>query len=429
MPTAQVPPPSIAPEQSQHQGELGIGHAMISTETRARSIVTERRAFHTRPHDTCRRLDAFQGFSRLAPPQDRLTSRRRLTRRTRMKIWLPYIRGGSGVDVFTNLLAHGLRAQGVEAVTQALPHALQYAPHLLRALRPPQGTEVIVTNSWNGFAFPRAGVKLVVIEHHCIFDPIYTPYRSKAQGIFHDLLVRRFEQASFDHADLVIAVSRYTAQATAKVFSNVNPLVILNGVDTDFFSPGDKRGKAPDQVFRMLFVGNLTERKGADLLAPIMRELGPGFKLHYTGGLRTKRATPPAPNMFATGHLSNEALRQAYRDADALLFPTRLEGFGYAAAEAMSCGTPVIASDVSAIPEVVDHGVTGLLCPVNDVPAFIQAAKRLKQDPAQLAAMGTNAREAATDRFNLDVMARIYTDVFSNLRQQLADKSTPRQSL
>jgi len=68
MPTAQVLPTSIAPEQSQHQGELGIGHAMISTETRARLIVTERRAFHTRPHDTCRRLGAFQGFSRLAPP-------------------------------------------------------------------------------------------------------------------------------------------------------------------------------------------------------------------------------------------------------------------------------------------------------------------------------------------------------------------------
>jgi starch synthase len=333
-----------------------------------------------------------------------------------MKIWLPYIRGGSGVDVYTNLLAQGLRAQGAEAITQALPHALQYAPHLLRALRPPQGTKVIVTNCWNGFAFRRTGAKLVVIEHHCIFDPAYTPYRSRAQGIFHDLLVHRFEQASFDHADLVIAVSRYTANATAKAFPGVTPLTILNGIDTDFFCPGDRRRRTSGEIFRLLFVGNLTERKGADLLAPIMRELGSGFELHYTGGLRTKHVKPPTPNMHATGRLSNEALRQAYRDADALLFPTRLEGFGYAAAEAMSCGTPVIASNASAIPEVVDHGVTGLLCPVDDVQAFIKAAKTLKQDEALHNLMGTQARNSAAQRFRLAAMSEAYASELAALK-------------
>lgn len=338
-----------------------------------------------------------------------------------MKIWLPYIVGGSGVDVFTKLLARGLRERGLEVVAQGIPHGFQYAPMILRALRAPQGTDIIIGNSWNAFAFRRSGARLFVIEHHCIFDEAYTPYRSNAQAIFHDTLVRRFERASFNHGDTVIAVSQYTANATAKCFPGVKPRVILNGIDTAFFCPAEKPERNDDQPFRLLFVGNWTERKGADLIAPIMRALGPGFELRYTSGLRTKDSEAVVQNMQATGHLTNQQLRQAYQEADALLFPTRLEGFGYAAAEAMACGTPVITTNCSALPELVQHNETGILCSLDDVRAFAEAARTLKNSPQRLEAQGKAARQRAITNLSL---ARMTDQYIEALQRTIANPSS-----
>jgi glycosyltransferase involved in cell wall biosynthesis len=198
--------------------------------------------------------------------------------------------------------------------------------------------------------------------------------------------------------------------------SNIGPRsIILNGIDTDFFCPADGDTRDDERAFRLLFVGNLTERKGADLLEPIMRKLGPGFELHYTLGLRTKDPLSTAPNMHPMGRLSAEELRQAYRDADALLFPTRLEGFGYAAAEAIACGTPVIATDCSAVPEVVQSGHTGVLCAADDIDGFARAAKMLSSDPALLHEMGQNARADALDRFSLTRMSAEYDQLLGTL--------------
>jgi alpha-maltose-1-phosphate synthase len=335
-----------------------------------------------------------------------------------MRVWLPYIRGGSGTDVFTHRLGGALRAQGLDVTLQPLPHALQYAPWVLRALNPPPRTDIILANSWNGFAFSRPHTKLIVIEHHCVFDPAYIPYRSHAQGIFHALMVKRFERASFDVADLTIAVSHYTAQMLAKVFSRSRPDVIHNGVDTEFFCPRHQTMPPRDTnaPFRLFFVGNFTERKGADLLAPIMKELGPGFQLGCRAGLRTKTVPALAPNMhIIDAQLSLPQLRDAYRDADALLFPTRLEGFGYAAAEAMACGIPVIATNGSSLPEVVSHGRSGILCAIDDIRAFAAAARQLAENPPLRARMAQNARAEAVTHFSIATMGEAYSKMLARL--------------
>lgn len=331
-----------------------------------------------------------------------------------MKVWLPYIRGGSGTDVFTQILARGLRENGIQVLLQTLAHNYQYAPWLLRRVLCPRGTDVVLTNSWNGFAFRRPSVRLVVVEHHCIFDPAYKPYRSFAQAVFHEGFIRRFELASFRAADAVVAVSAYTARMVEALFPGVRPSVILNGIDTDFFCPDRApRPRMPGEPFRLLFVGNLTERKGADLLPAIMSSLGQGFELRYTAGLRTRNTFPNVPNMQPTGRLTREGLRQAYRDADALLFPTRLEGFGYAAAEAMACGVPVVSTNGSAIPEVVEHGVDGLLCEQDDVAGFVRAVQTLAADPDRARKMGQAGRAAAVRRFGLNRMVSDYVGVLA----------------
>jgi glycosyltransferase involved in cell wall biosynthesis len=333
-----------------------------------------------------------------------------------MKIWLPYIIGGSGVDVFTRLLARGLREHGLDVVEQGIPHSFQYAPMLLRALSPPANTDVIITNSWNGFAFRRRNSKLVVIEHLCVFDPAFTPYRSFAQGLFHDTLVRRFEKASFDAADAVVSVSDYTGARVADAFPGIHPITIHNGIDTTFFSPApESSSQYPGRPFRIVFVGNTIRRKGADLLLPIMDQLGNGFELHYTDGLRVKKASMPHPNITALGKVTHAQVRDVYRSADVLLFPTRLEGFGYAAAEAMACGIPVVATHSSSLPEIVEHNKTGLLCRQDDIKNFADAIRRLADDPALRSTLGAQGRRRAIERFDIKQMLSRYIDLCNGL--------------
>ncbi|MGB8275238.1 MAG: glycosyltransferase family 4 protein, partial [Alphaproteobacteria bacterium] len=257
-------------------------------------------------------------------------------------------------------------------------HLWEYVPWRLYFERLPFGARVTVANSAWGFAVRRPQTKLVVIAHHCVFDPAFAEYKSLPQRIVHAAMVRPFERKSFLSADAVIAVSGYTADSVAAAFGIPRPRVILNGIETDFFTPGgESRTIRRKDPVKLLFVGNLTRRKGADILPEIMGRLGPGYELHYTSGLRTRDPFRDLPGMRPLGRLGREQLRDAYRGADLLLFPTRLEGFGYAAAEAMACGTPVVTSNSSSMPEVVEDGVTGRLCPVDDADAFAAAVREL----------------------------------------------------
>jgi glycosyltransferase involved in cell wall biosynthesis len=213
-------------------------------------------------------------------------------------------------------------------------------------------------------------------------------------------------------------VSAYTARSIRAALGGPESEVILNGVDTDFFCPPAMPKAGEARPLRLLFVGNLVRRKGADLLPKIMARLGPGFELHYTLGLRSKDPFAGIPNMCSLGRLTGEQLRDAYREADILLFPTRFEGFGYAAAEAMACGTPVVASACSSLPEIVEDGVTGRLCPVDDVEAFVAAIQGLASDPDGLQAMGQKVRAVAVEKFSAERWASEYIALFKSAAGQ-----------
>lgn len=343
-----------------------------------------------------------------------------------MKVWLPYTRGGSGSDVFTRILAAGLRGRGIETVEQPFAHDLQYAPWLLRGAKAPAGTDLTLSNSWNGFAFKRPGIRLVTVEHLFVLDPALRPYRSLPQAIFHQTLVGRFERASQRASDVQVAVSQYTADAHHRALGDPKPTVILNGIDTEFFTPS-MAGKPPagDRPFRLLFVGNLTRRKGIDMIAPILQALGDGYELHYAVGLRTADALANLPNAHALGRLNHEQVREAYRSADVLLFPTRLEGLPLVAMEAMACGTPVIASKASSLPEIIEPEVDGMLCDADAPAEFVAAIRTLRNDLQRLAHMALAARRKTLTRFNLARMVGEYVDLFAELLPETQRSDVP----
>ncbi len=333
-----------------------------------------------------------------------------------MKIWLPFVKTGTGTDVFTETLADSLLHRGHEVHLAPFTHGWQYAPWRLRLVREPEGTQVVVANSWNAFAFKRSGIPLVSVEHLLVLDPALADYRSSAQSAFHKTLVRHFERLSADRADAIVAVSEYTARQLRQQLAVSEVRVIYNGVDTSFFAPVAHRPPTPgSRPMRLLFVGTLSRRKGADLLPEIMRRLGPGFELLFTGEPGGNKYVRPGPGLIALGRLDRKAVLAAYREADVLVFPTRLEGLGLVALEAMACRTPVVASRMGPVVEIIEDGVNGRLCPVDNVNAFADAIRELRDDPDRHSMMGVAARDTVEARFSIDRMTDGYEALFERL--------------
>lgn len=251
--------------------------------------------------------------------------------------------------------------------------------------------------------------------HHVVHDPAFAPYRTRAQALYHRFWIKPIETSVLRRADAVTAVSQYTAGQVRAVFAREDVTVIPNGIDTDIFRPGPAR--PPHKPFRLLFVGNWSQRKGTDLLAPIMRSLGPHYELWVTNGLRDWRnKTPMPPNIRFLGRVpTTEALVRVYQDADALLFPSRLEGFGLVAVEATACGLLVVATRASAIPEIVRDGVTGLLCPLDDTAAFVRTIKEVAGDLRRTDAMRAAARADVQAHFSQDVTAQRYIQLYNSI--------------
>ena len=328
-------------------------------------------------------------------------------------IWFPTVRAGTGADFFTERLVKALRERGIRAEITWLPLRAEYAPWSVALPRPPEWATVVHINSWLHRRFIPKDLPLVVTLHHCVHDPAFKPYKNLPRTLYHRFWIKRCEAYSIWRANRVTAVSQYSADQFHSAFNPSDIRVLYNWIDTSIFSP-DSRTR-PHQPFRLLFVGKPSVRKGVDLLPRIMKVLGPDFELRYTGAPRDIGLSDLPQNMVGTGRLPDQAaLVEAYRNADALLFPSRLEGFGFVALEAQACARPVIATHGSSLPEIIKDGSTGILCAPDDIRAFAAAARHLREDPDRWKATCDAARERATTLFS----EKTSLDGFINLYKQ-----------
>lgn len=336
---------------------------------------------------------------------------RALMENGKIKVWLPAIKSGSGADVYTRRLAAALERHGITTQITWFPLSCELLPFLLQRTQPPAGTDIIIANSWNGFAFKRAGLPLVVVVHHCVFDPDLRQYKSAPQSLYHRFFAQPREERSLHSADAVVAVSHYVANHLRHRLGMDEVAVIYNWVDTELFKPQPQK-YYQEIPFHLLFVGRPTRLKGGDLLVPLMRRLGAAFELRFTAETQDcKKMNLPA-NMIPIGKLSEQDMVRAYQECDAVLLPSRAEGFGYAALEAMACGKPVIASNNTALPEVVQDGITGILCNTGDLEAFVNACRLLAGDPAICSDMGDAGRQRAVEGFSEAALIESYVCLF-----------------
>ena len=323
-------------------------------------------------------------------------------------IWFPVVRTGTGTDVFTERLAEALSARGMRAEITWLPLRAEYAPWSVSVPAAPEWATVCHINTWLHPRFIPRRLPVVATLHHSIHDPALHPYKGWLRAAYHRWWIAPIERRVLRRADQMVAVSRFVADMARQRLCDVPMQVIYNGIDTALFRPGSRVHQS-DEPFRLLYVGSWMARKGVDLLAPIMRELGDGIELRYTGGPAAQSDSAGMPaNMRDLGRLSGPQVIAAMQDADAFLFPSRSEGLPLVAIEAMACGLPVVGVRETSVSEVVEHGVTGLLCPRDDVSAFVKAAQALAGDIQRRDAMAHAAHRAAHTRFSFNPMVDAY---------------------
>jgi len=147
----------------------------------------------------------------------------------------------------------------------------------------------------------------------------------------------------------------------------------------------------PEDPPHVLFVGRLSEEKGVLELLEATEEIQ--RVIVGDGPLRDR-----VPD--AVGFVPPRELGPYYERAAIVVCPSRREGYGVVAREAMAYGRPVVATSVGGLVDAVDEGVTGLLVPPRDVPALRAALELLLGDHELRARLGASGRRTARERFS-----------------------------
>lgn len=207
----------------------------------------------------------------------------------------------------------------------------------------------------------------------------------------------RYSIQGMEYADAIVAVSSETAKNIDRVL-NIEPdrvTIIPNAVESVFHPLPKKQSQAfrhqlnvPSDTFCLLNVGGNHPRKN---LIAILKALNiikqRGLSVQFwkisddftDEDKRFIQTHELEDSIKYLGYLDKPTLVQAYNGADVLIAPSFHEGFGITLLEAMACGTPVITSNVSAMPEVVDDA--GILVSPNNSQTIADAVYRLRGNP------------------------------------------------
>ncbi|RLA90707.1 MAG: glycogen synthase [Deltaproteobacteria bacterium] len=289
------------------------------------------------------------------------------------------------------------------------------------------------------------GIPLVLTTHS--LEP-QRPWKAEQLGSGYQA-VTWLERTAYQNADGVIAVSQAIRQDVHDIYDV--PLakirVIYNGIDTQKYRPTSDPALLaaynirPDKPF-ILFVGRITRQKGIIHLVQAIKYLKPGLQVVLCAGgpdtadlgkemaARVEQARADTENelIWIEKFLPPEQIVALYSQAALFVCPSVYEPFGIINLEAMACGTPVVASAVGGIKEVVD-AETGVLVPFapqsrtnpepQDPERFARdlaaAINRLLQDPEKLQTMGLKARQRVEQHFSWESIAQQTLDFYREL--------------
>ncbi|GAA1975946.1 glycogen synthase [Nocardioides panacihumi] len=391
------------------------------------------------------------------------------------KEYPPEVYGGAGVHVAE--LVRALRSGGdVETVVRAFgapreePDTFSYADleplaHTNAALRTfgvdlavadaCAGADLVHSHTWYAnlaghLAALLHGVPHVLTAHS--LEPL-RPWKAEQLGGGY-ALSGWAERTSYEAAAAVIAVSSAMRDDVLRSYPAVDPSrvhTVHNGIDTELWRPADDPdrvralGVDPDRP-SVVFVGRITRQKGLPYFLRSVAALPPDVQVVLCAGapdtpeieaevvglvddLRARRGSGAAGIVWIAEMLPRADVVALLSAATVFACPSIYEPLGIVNLEAMACEAAVVATATGGIPEVVQHGTTGLLVPIEQltdgtgtpvdpegyVADFAAALNELVADPGRAAEMGRAGRRRAIDAFSWAAIAERTVSIYRSL--------------
>ncbi len=233
----------------------------------------------------------------------------------------------------------------------------------------------------------------------------------------------------------IVAPSRWLAECahSSYLFKDFRVEVIPHGLDLEKYKPIDKEVARKllnlPQDRRLVLFGASPgttgdKRKGLYLLQPAIQNLSQSgwqdkLELVVFGGSKPEN---PIDLGFRTHYLGqfhdDISLALVYSVADVMIVPSIQEAFGQTASESLACGTPVVAFAATGLKDIVEHQQDGYLANPFEIEDLAQGIAWVLEDGDRYQKLRFNAREKAEREFNLELQARRYLSLFTEIKEK-----------
>ena len=308
---------------------------------------------------------------------------------------------------------------------------------LLRTLQP----AIVHTHQTVGrYVYPAcwaARQKIIVHTVHSI-----------APGEIHSRFWRRFQGWAYRRGVLPVSIAQEVTRTFVQEYGRAPTLEIPNAIPTERYAPDPARRAVwrsqhavPRDALVFTCVAGLRPQKNHRLLlqafaqaAPQLPDallllVGPPDRLDPAYAESLKALAQELGLGQRVRFLGSRAdVPDILRASDVFVLSSDYEGNPLSVLEAMAAGLPVVSTAVGGVPELVQHGATGLLVPAGDARALAEAITQLGRDADQRAAMGHAARQTALERFDVRAMSRAYAALYQQLLHAHPTKRNARVS-
>ena len=240
---------------------------------------------------------------------------------------------------------------------------------------------------------------------------------------------RRIED-KVDRAKFVVTCTKYNEQHLSKTVANGKPIhCVYHGINLDLFSPNGRSTEATTP-YSILTVARFVPKKGLDTILNALAKLraeGVDFRYTLVGTGKAKEnrkllalieelGLADVTNL--TGTVTHDEVIELLNKADCFTLGCReaedgdRDGIPNVVAESMATGVPVVATDVSGVPELVEHEGSGLLCPSNDADALAGILRRMLEDQELRGRVIPAARAKVHEVFDNKKLVRELGEIF-----------------
>jgi len=311
----------------------------------------------------------------------------------------------SGGYLYDRKLVEYLRSQGDTVEIISLPWR-NYAAHLTDnfRFRLPKGFDVLIQDELNhpSLIFANRGkhpYPVISLVHHLRCSEL----RPKWQNTFY----RMIEKEYLKSVDGFIFNSKTTQNVVRELIGNTKPNILAYPPTDRFGGPISEeeiRNRARTSPLRILFLGNVVERKGLHTLLKAVSIQPSAFRVEVVGSLDSEpeytrqiqkiiEQNNLASFVFLHGSLDKQPLIEKLKQAHVLVVPSSYEGYGIVYLEGMCFGLPAIGTTAGAAGEIIEDGQTGYLIEPNDSATLFAKLKLLAEDRGLLTRLFFNARK------------------------------------